>query len=66
MGTGSCYYPPMTVRSYYVHETAIVDPGAEIGEGTKTWHFCHVSGGARLGARCWKLPTRQMLMPNSL
>lgn len=33
----------------YVHPTAIVDDAAEIGEGAKIWHFCHVMAGARLG-----------------
>lgn len=37
--------------NYYQHETAIVDAGAEIGEGSKIWHFCHVMQ-ARIGARC--------------
>ena len=36
----------------YVHPSAIVDAGAEVGEGTRIWHFCHVYGGARIGARC--------------
>ena len=35
--------------SHYQHETAIVDPGAQIGEGTRIWHFVHVCGGARIG-----------------
>ena len=35
---------------YYAHPTAIVDDGAEIGAGTKIWHFCHVMSGARIGA----------------
>ncbi|MCB9833002.1 MAG: N-acetyltransferase [Planctomycetes bacterium] len=34
----------------FVHSTAVVDPGAALGEGTKIWHFCHVMAGARLGA----------------
>lgn len=38
--------------TYYVHPTAIVDDGAEIGEGTKVWHFCHIMPGARIGRRC--------------
>jgi UDP-2-acetamido-3-amino-2,3-dideoxy-glucuronate N-acetyltransferase len=37
---------------YFQHETAVVDAGAHIGEGTKIWHFSHVSGGARIGANC--------------
>jgi len=36
----------------YVHPTAVVDEGAELGPGTKVWHFCHVMPGAVLGAGC--------------
>lgn len=36
--------------THYQHETAIVDPGAQIGEGSRVWHFVHVCGGARIGA----------------
>lgn len=39
-------------RSYYVHPTAIVDDGAQLGEGTKVWHFAHISAGARIGRKC--------------
>jgi UDP-2-acetamido-3-amino-2,3-dideoxy-glucuronate N-acetyltransferase len=39
-------------NSYYVHPSSVVDAGAEIGEGTKIWHFCHISTGARLGKGC--------------
>jgi UDP-2-acetamido-3-amino-2,3-dideoxy-glucuronate N-acetyltransferase len=39
-------------REWFAHETAVVDEGAEIGAGTKVWHFSHVSAGARIGARC--------------
>lgn len=35
-----------------VHPTAIVDEGAQIGEGTCVWHWVHVCGGARIGERC--------------
>lgn len=38
--------------SHTVHPTAIVDEGARIGDGTRIWHWVHVSGGARIGARC--------------
>jgi UDP-2-acetamido-3-amino-2,3-dideoxy-glucuronate N-acetyltransferase len=37
---------------YYVHPSAIVDEGCEIGNGTKIWHFSHVMTGAKLGERC--------------
>lgn len=33
----------------FVHPTAVVDVGAEIGPGTYVWHFCHVMAGARIG-----------------
>ena len=32
-----------------VHASAIVDEGAQIGEGSRVWHFVHVCGGARVG-----------------
>lgn len=35
--------------SHYQHSSAIVDPGAQIGEATRIWHFVHVCGGARIG-----------------
>ena len=38
--------------TYRVHETAIVDEGAQIGEGTRVWHWVHICGGARIGERC--------------
>ena len=33
-----------------IHPTAVIDPGARIGPGTRIWHFCHVSPGAVIGA----------------
>lgn len=39
-------------KACFVHETACVDDGAEIGEGTKIWHFAHVMSGAKIGAGC--------------
>jgi len=36
---------------YFVHESAYVDAGAEIGDGSKIWHFSHVMKGARIGRR---------------
>ncbi len=37
---------------FQVHSTAIVDPGAQIGAGTRIWHWAHICGGARIGERC--------------
>ncbi len=36
----------------FVHPTAVVDPPPAIGNGTRIWHFCHVSAGARIGEGC--------------
>ncbi len=36
----------------FIHPTAVVDEGVEIGEGSKIWHFCHLIRGTRIGARC--------------
>lgn len=35
--------------NHYQHSSAIVDEGAQIGEGSRVWHFVHVCGGARIG-----------------
>jgi UDP-2-acetamido-3-amino-2,3-dideoxy-glucuronate N-acetyltransferase len=35
-----------------IHPTAIVDPGARIGDDCRIWHWVHVSGGAVIGSRC--------------
>ncbi|WP_086482171.1 acyltransferase [Oceanospirillum sanctuarii] len=35
--------------NYSQHESAIVDDGAQIGEGSRVWHFVHVCGGAKIG-----------------
>ncbi|WP_032116120.1 acyltransferase [Candidatus Arsenophonus nilaparvatae] len=35
--------------SYYQHPSAIIDEGAQIGNGTRVWHFVHVCGGAVIG-----------------
>jgi UDP-2-acetamido-3-amino-2,3-dideoxy-glucuronate N-acetyltransferase len=35
-----------------IHETAIVDDGAEVGDDTRIWHWTHVCGGARIGTGC--------------
>ena len=38
--------------NYFVHPTAIVDEGCQIGEGSKIWHFSHVMPGCILGKNC--------------
>src|SRR3989337_4179622 len=36
----------------FVHESSYVDEGAEIGKGTKIWHFSHILSGAKIGEFC--------------
>ncbi len=38
-------------KAYFAHESAFVDYGAEVGAGTKIWHFAHVLKGAKIGER---------------
>jgi UDP-2-acetamido-3-amino-2,3-dideoxy-glucuronate N-acetyltransferase len=40
------------VNPYTAHASAIVDNGAQIGQGTRIWHFVHVSSGAKIGNDC--------------
>lgn len=35
--------------NYYKHESAIIDDGADIGDGCRIWHFAHVCSGAVIG-----------------
>ncbi len=38
--------------NYTKHETAIVDEGAQIGDGTRVWHWVHICAQAVIGGRC--------------
>ena len=38
--------------NYHMHESAIVDDGAKIGNNTRVWHFVHVCSGAQIGKGC--------------
>lgn len=37
---------------FQMHQSAYVDTGAEVGAGTKIWHFSHVMSGAKIGVQC--------------
>jgi UDP-2-acetamido-3-amino-2,3-dideoxy-glucuronate N-acetyltransferase len=39
-------------KSYFAHETAVIDDGCRIGEGTKIWHFSHIMAGSEIGVHC--------------
>ena len=45
-------YAPRMVASPYIHETAVVEDGSDIGQGTSIWHHAHVRSGASIGAGC--------------
>lgn len=38
--------------SYFAHESAVIDEGCSIGEGTKIWHFSHIMPNCEIGERC--------------
>ncbi len=40
------------IPDVFIHTSAIVDEGAQIGKGTKVWHFSHIMPGAMVGANC--------------
>ena len=39
-------------KNYQAHETAVIDEGCEIGEGTKIWHFSHIMPNCKIGKNC--------------
>lgn len=42
----------MATTGFIAHETAIVEEGADIGDGTRVWHHCHVRSGSVIGRDC--------------
>ncbi len=38
--------------AWWQHDSAVVDAGAQLGDGSKVWHFAHVCAGARIGENC--------------
>lgn len=42
----------MSDKKYFAHETAVIDDGAEIGEGVKIWHFSHIMPNCKIGEGC--------------
>lgn len=36
----------------FIHPSSVIDEGAQVGAGTKVWHFCHLMPGARIGSNC--------------
>jgi UDP-2-acetamido-3-amino-2,3-dideoxy-glucuronate N-acetyltransferase len=48
---------------YFAHETAVIDDGCVIGDGTKIWHFSHLMSGCSLGKNC-NLGQNVVVSPN--
>tara|TARA_Y100000992_G_scaffold302630_1_gene277797 strand:+ start:2924 stop:4417 length:1494 start_codon:yes stop_codon:yes gene_type:complete len=46
------YLKKSTISDIFVHPTATVDANAEIGKGTKIWHYSHICEGAKIGKNC--------------
>jgi len=44
--------PAADSETFFVHPTAVVDKGVQIGKGAKVWHFTHILGGSKIGERC--------------
>ena len=44
--------PPRAPDHFFVHPLAAIDDGAEIGKGTRIWHFSHVLKNSRIGENC--------------
>ncbi len=42
----------MKTQHYFAHETAVIDDGCSIGEGTKIWHFSHIMPQCVIGKKC--------------
>ncbi len=40
------------MKNYFAHDSSIIELGAEIGNGTKIWYFCHIFGKAKIGENC--------------
>lgn len=42
----------MDKDNYFAHESAVIDPGSNIGKGTKIWHFSHIMSDCKIGEGC--------------
>jgi UDP-2-acetamido-3-amino-2,3-dideoxy-glucuronate N-acetyltransferase len=39
-------------KTFFAHETAVIDDGCKIGKGSKIWHFTHIMNGCVIGENC--------------
>ncbi len=42
----------MEDREYFIHPSSILEQGAQVGKGTRVWHFCHLMAGSVIGENC--------------
>jgi UDP-2-acetamido-3-amino-2,3-dideoxy-glucuronate N-acetyltransferase len=63
-GSASAHSPEPQCLTYFVHESSYVDDGAQVGKGSKVWHFSHVMPGAVIGERC-NLGQNVVVMPGT-
>ena len=40
------------MKSFYIHDSAIVDPDVTIGDDSKIWHFSHIQSNSKIGSNC--------------
>jgi UDP-2-acetamido-3-amino-2,3-dideoxy-glucuronate N-acetyltransferase len=57
--------PPPATRPFYAHDSAFIDAGVEVGEGTSIWHVSHVLKGSRIGKAC-KIGQNVVIGPNAV
>ena len=46
------YFGIMESREFFVHPSSIIDEGAQIGKGTRIWHFSHLMATCKVGEQC--------------
>jgi UDP-2-acetamido-3-amino-2,3-dideoxy-glucuronate N-acetyltransferase len=46
------YFGVMEGNTSFIHPTAVIDDGAQVGKGTRIWHFCHLMPGCTVGEDC--------------
>ena len=51
------------MKNFFAHETAVIDEGVEIGDGTRIWHFSHIMTGSTIGTNC-NLGQNVVVSPN--
>jgi UDP-2-acetamido-3-amino-2,3-dideoxy-glucuronate N-acetyltransferase len=57
--------PEPPVRQFFAHDSAFIDAGVEVGEGTSIWHVSHVLKGSKIGKSC-KIGQNVVIGPNAI